>query len=755
MPIDPTTGIETGMGDGVGMGLSPQPPAMELEPEANLEVNIPPQEGLQGSGEKSGMKEILFEDYFPKLDLSDNEKEGIAAWFNKDLRSCVRALRKKRREWATYRAVYMMEYIEKFYPDMGIGANYSSGLITEKMLEGMDRLRRSIFKADPLFVADTKVSGANNDIDFIHRSQWALHTVFMKALKIKKTMGYRAMFEFLLDGSMIMEADTLFEKVPQRTIKTYNDIEDLALDEEKIIDKSRYELAIEDIQVNGIARVLIEEDVVTENGLQVFHVDKSDHLIPEGVYEDEDVKFRGRRMYLTESDLRLLKSDEVNWYDKKAVDEIIDARETKKNLTSVANSDSDQAAGAMEQLKAYDVNSELCYQHQDEDDRLEAVPNAQPYDNIFAIYRVTCKYGYKTKSDPKGVIPKWCVFDYSPEGGKILRAVTYPHFTEHKNWFHFKYGYAPKSYYGFGYGARLIQDDYLESNAVDLFLDSAALSTFNPMIAKHPDAGGMFPFYNGYGPGKIGYAMDVNDVKFMDSKPPNMSLLNVLLPLIQSRSANRTSVTSLTQGRQQGNDPRAPAAKTAMLLQESNIGLEVMVEDWNDSGWNDMANFVWKSMYEIAVYVKDQSGGEIESAFNGLIVEGDEVPKESTNKITLTDLERNITWVSQASASMLNPQIRADRFLKLLQIFMPMLDKLAQFNPELFKVYFLRWMNKAAQEVELSGITQLIPTTEEMRDMPAEGLMDSLKQLSSGIRDGRGGGQVEIAPQQLPEGGNQ
>jgi hypothetical protein len=984
--------------------------------------NYPKQDGLLGSGSNSALSNVLFEDYFPSLDLTEEEEDSLIEWFDRDLKSCVKNVNNERSRWATYRAVYMLEYIEKFYPDMGMGADYSSGLLCEKMLEGMDRLRRSVFGAAPLFVPDTKQSGSDMDPDFMHRAQWALHTVLIKQMRLKKKMGYETLFEYLLDGSAILEADTLFEKIPQRTLKTYTAVEDLMADEDRVLDQSRLDKALNDIQTNGSARVLVEEDVVTENGLQIFHVSKIDHLVPEGVYSDEDIKFRGRRMYLTAGDLRLLASDEVKWYKKDKVDKVVADRELKRTLSSMSKMAGDSGKNAMEQLNQMLDDSSLIYPYYEEGDKLTTAPTSQPYKDVYSVYRVTCKYGYRTKSDPDGVIPKYClakgtmihtavgelpieslvgttpvvfgysnkkkrvvatraskvaktgtkevvevnyewwspsggtktgkievtpdhklllrsgkyveaqdlavgdslmpfthtevlgyrqvwlndplrtkcpehllvhtdmkgevpwdyqvhhidrnkqncdpdnlvalseddhhaahgfergtrfkkmwaqmtpeqrslvlserniqawrkgrrnplkemwekltpeqrtekgkenyrlrlqhakegnhtvtsvvwagkvvdvydmevpethnfaaagiivhncVFDYSPEGRVILRAVTYPHFNERKNYFHMKYGYAPNSYYGFGYGARLLQDDYMLSNAVDLYLESAALSTFNPMLCKHPDVGGMYPWYDGYGPGKVGYVNDMNDFEQVEQKPPNMSLLRVLLPLIQERSANRTSVTSLVQGQAESSDPRSPASKTAMLLQEGSVGLEMMIEDWNETGWEEMAAFIWMGMKEVATYVIG-SGEDVSSAFGGLVVKTPEETANAENKITVDELSRDIVWKSLATAGLMNPEIKMERFLKLFQFFVPMLEKLAQFSPDVFKIYFLRWMRAAAQEVDLPGISTLIPTQKEIEGLPADQLMGTLQNLMENMRAGRAPGSIEMGKQ--------
>lgn len=706
------------------------------------------------SGAPTIRMDSTFEDLFPPLELTKDQKSSIGTWFEKDLRSCLRNINNHKSKWATYRAVYMMEYVEKFYPDMGQGANYSSGLLCEKILEGMDRVRKGVFKSPPYFIPDSKSTGTDANVDFDNRATWAFQTILAKDIDVMDAIGDEGVFEFLIDGSCIVEADTVFERVPQKTLKVYTNMDDLSMDENKVINKGDLERAYAELEATGITRVLVEADVVTKNGLQIFRVDKVDHLVPCGVYSDKDMRFRARRMYLTGADLKLLASEEVGWYDKDAVEKVLGERSKKAVLEKMSRGKDGKSS--QEELRSMEDNYDLMYPYRQELDLTSS--DGTPYEGTFAVYRVTCKFGYATPSDPKGKIPKYCAIDYSPEGKVILRAVAYPHFKERPNWFHIKLGFAPKSYYGFGWGARLLQDDFLESNAVDLFLDSAALATFNPFMCKHPEAGGIYPFPAGYGPAKIGYANDMNDWKQVDVHPPNALLLSILLPLTQNRAANRTSITSLIQGRTESSDPRSPAQKTAMLLNEASVGIENMIDDWN-KGWTSMANFIWDAVYEIAMFVKSKDGN-LRDIFSGVIIDDTKEPAPDMrlceNRILFSELKRELVWISQASAVNLNKELKMKKFLEMFQFFVPLLDKMSQFAPDAFKKYFIRWMNRAAEVSELPSISYLIPREEELLMVPNDQLMQTMLSTAENLRGGRGstGSRLELGAMQGGASGN-
>ena len=689
------------------MDVAPEPALEDVMLEEPVEELTPPVTPDAGN--------LIFEDHFPPLDLNEEQKDSIVSWLLEDLRSCVRHVNSYKEIWSTYRSIFLLEYVEKFYPSMGFSANFASGLLCEKVLALMTRLKRAVLTPRPLFVADDKTSNIE-DIEFLHRSQWFLHTVFEEDLDIHRVMGPQAFFEFGLDGSMIMEADQMYEKIPQRTIKTYVNEDELVADKEKILDASEFDEALLKINGGQPARVLIEQDMITKDGLQLFLVDKVDHLIPPNEYEDRNIRFRGRRMYLTESDLNLLASDGVNWYKKEDVAKVLGMRANARSDYGQRHEDKD--AGQREQVRQ-DQSTLLGYDWREsvgEDERLAPNRETLPYKNTFAVYRVLAKYGYTTGKDPKGLIPKYCLFDVEPESRTLLRARTYPHFHERPPYFHFKLGYAPKSYYGFGYGARLSNDDMIESNALDLYFDGAAMATFKPFLCVHPEDGGRVPFRDGLGPHKLGFLRNMADFKELDIKAPPVALVQHILPITKTRAENKTSVTSLVQGQTESSDPRSPAAKTRMLLGEAGVGIEDQIEDFNNTGWSPMADFVWVAQGELLVY-QEQKVIEDKIIFPGMAPD-----LEQVNRITLEELQRKVNWKGQASSIYLNSEAREADFLRQFQFVTPLLQILGQINPELYKKYFLRWMRQAGQELDIRGFRFLFPTAEELGDMPQEQL---------------------------------
>ncbi len=677
----------------------------------------------------------VFESCFPRLDLTEEEEKDLGAWFDRDLKACVRHINKNYADkWALYRLMYMLEYAEKFYPSMSSGMDFVSGLLCEKTLDGMNRLKKAIFGPRPFFVVDDKIS-KTEDMEYVHRAEWFLQTIFEEDLDIRKAIGNQGIFNYLVDGSMILEADQMYEKVPLRVLQTYlpADIDKLMADQDKVLDQGQFDAAIFSLQQDEPARVLIEQDTVTKNGLQIFEVDKVDHLIPPHVCHDRDVKFRARRMYLTRGDLELLSSDGVKWYDKDKVEKVLGKRQGVSTAIKGSTSpDPSLAKAAQETLNVEQDNDELIYNWRADDDGLSARSSELPYTSTWAIYRVTCKYGYTTKADPEGLIPKWCVFDYDPESRTILRANIYPHFHEQPNWFHFKLGYAPNSYYGFGFGKRLYSDDLLESNSVGLYIEGVALATIKPFKCVSPEFDGLIPFTDGFGPGKIGYVRQMSDFMEMNMSPPPEAMLRSILPLIQLRAENRTGVTSLVQGRAESTDPRSPASKTQALLGQAYVNIDSMIEDFALTGWEALAKFVWKAEYEKAVF-DEQEVVEGKIAFPGLAPD-----LEEKNQLTLQELRKDVVWKSQASSDFINAEARETQFLRHFQFFQPMLMQLSKVNPQMYQKYFIRWMRWAAQELNIRGMKYLIPTEQELSQMPPEASMSMVDGILKGLKGGAG-----------------
>ena len=697
------------------------------------------EEPLPSDTPSQNLNTHVFEDYFPPLALSEEEEKSISAWFDKDLKACVRHINNNYADkWAIYRLMFLLEYVEKFYPSMSSGMDFTSGLLCEKTLDGMNRLTKAIFGPRPFFMVDDKTSNLQ-DMELIHRCEWFLQTVFEKDLDIRRAIGRQGIFDYLVDGSLILEADQMYEQIPLRTLQTYlpNEMSKLMADQDKVLDKSQFDTAVYNLNNGEPARVLIEQNTVTKNGLQIFPVDKVDHLIPPHVFDDKDVRFRGRRMYLTKGDLELLSSDSVRWYDKAKVESVLGKR--RDDMLS-RNAPPEEKSRETLNPVAEDA-SELFYDWASQDENLVANKSDLPYTATWAIYRVTCKYGYKTKADPKGLIPKWCVFDYDPESKTILRANIYPHFHEKPNWFHFKMGYAPNSYYGFGFGKRLYADDLLESNAVGLYMEGVALSTIKPFKCVSPEFDGLIPFADGFGPGKIGYVRQMTDFMEMDMQPPPEAMLRNILPLIQTRSENRTGVTSLVQGRAESTDPRSPASKTNTLLGQAYVNIDSMIEDFSLTGWEPLAAFVWSAEFEKAVFddtitIKDKIN------FSGVMPD-----LEQVNTLSLQELQKPIVWKAQASSDFINAEVRETQFLRHFQFFQPLLMEMSKFNPQLYQKYFMRWMNWAAQELNIRGMKYLMPTPEEFATMPPQASMGMMQNMLQSLKGGAG---ASGSPQNMP-----
>ena len=707
---------ETPRQPGEAPAESPISPNVQPAPPTSAEQEPPP--GGEGSEQdprppSPDASKMLFEDYFPKLDLTDEEEKSIASWFNEDLKACVKNVNKNLDKWGLFRAVFMLEYVEKFYPNSGVGADFSSGLLMDHVLRGMSRLKAAVFKAYPLFAVDDRTSGTE-DITFIHRAQWFLHTVMTEDLGVNKAIGNDGIFDFILDGSLIMEADQMYEKVPQRSLETFFTEDDLISAGDTIVDPSDLGRALQDIQNGEPARVLVEKEILTKNGLQLFHVAKADHLVPPNVYRDEDIRFRARRMFLTRSDLELLGSKNVGWYPKKKVERVLGNRAERRTIHRMAASGDDSALHVDGLNRTAEGDLSMGWRGKED---LSADQRTQAYKDTWAVYRVTCKFGYKAGNDKEGVIPKWCKFDYEPESGTILRAVTYPHFHERPDYFHFKMGFVPNSYYGLGYGARLLNDDFIESNAIDLYLEGAAMATFRPFIAVHPDEGGRTPFLDGLGPGKIGFVRNPSDFQPFEIPAPPAALVQHIVPLIKARTENRTGITSLVQGRTESSDPRSPAQKTQLLLKEAFVTLDDQIADWDSSGWEPLADFVWRAQGEKMVY----QGVE---AFEDVITFPRIDPSlEQVNRITKDELLKKVVWKSQASSEFINDDLRTQKFIRHFQFYMPVLQGMAQVRPDLYAKYFPRWLRWSAQEFNLRGAGYLIPSAQEFNDIPPEQLM--------------------------------
>ena len=722
------------MTQGVGHGMLPGIPETPVDV-----VEEPQEEGNIGvHGIRNRLQtDMSFEDYFPSIDLTETERDNITAWLKKDLAACVRNVNKQKEEWALWRAVYALEYMDRLLPDIGIDSDYCSGLLTEKVLDAMDRMKRTVFGVNPMFIVNSELSRKRVKVEFTNRAEWVMENMLVKRLKLKSRMRDELIFDYVMDGSAILEADTMFTKTSARSFKTFTTIDEFEADVDRVVDKGVIDEARVSL-INGVpVRLLIESDVMEDDGIVVYRVSKMDHLVPPHIYNDEDIQFRSRRLYLSKADLLMMSEPDVGWYNRSDVEKIFDAKTLRTTPTK---------EGA--KVSVNDTTDDDAFVLRYGDDLNEG--HTHPYSEFISVYRTTCKYGYKTRSDPKGRIPKFCVFDYSPEGNVLLRSSVYPHLLEQRNWFHMKLGYLPNSYYGFGFGKRVYGDDRLESNSVTLFFESSVMAGFQPLITKDPEVGGRFPFPTGFGPAKVGYATEVGDVQMLKQSPPVPYLVSLLSPMLRTRSENKTGITALVQGRTESTDPRSPAAKTQMLLNEASISLDMMVSDWNNTGWNCLANYIWGAMYEVSSYLIGVKG--MDNALGGLVVK--QLPQEPEGVLSLDELKYDLYWESQASSEVLNKEYRKSSFLQMFQFFVPLLEKIAQTNPEQFRIYFMRWMTYAARVFDVPGAKQLLPMIEDIPDVGVGPMVNVLRGLSQNIRANRNDMGLELgATTQQPDEG--
>jgi hypothetical protein len=173
-----------------------------------------------------------------------------------------------------------------------------------------------------------------------------------------------------------------------------------------------------------------------------------------------------------------------------------------------------------------------------------------------------------------------------------------------------------------------------------------------------------------------------------------------------------------------------------MLLGQANVGLDMMVDDWNVSGWDDLAQYVWATMYENALFMQNQDS-EVTELYDGLVLLQGEVGEHSENQITIDELKLKLKWMSLASSDHLNPEMKAEKFAKMFSFFVPMLREMAQTKPDIYFKYFIRWMQRASQEMDVPGAEYLIPSMEDLTGTDAQGLQQGLESMIGSLMSGQ------------------
>ena len=673
---------------------------------------------------------LVMDDVFPELDVRGMEDE-LNEWFENDIMRCIQFVDKHKGAWARWNDLYDLMLSSDVYADIGGRSDYPSGLLCEKTIEATDRLMRAVYAPDPIFAVHESMTG-EEDMETILRLEKWFNYYCRNKLDIEKSLGKRAFLDFILYGSCVVEPDLMFKVVPQRTVKTYRTSEELQEDEHLVTDVESLNEKYDQLDRGIPVRVVVEREDVEEMGLNLFIVDLEDHLIPPNVYADDEIRFRGNRLYYTESDLNVLCSDSVGFYRKSDVDKVFGARVA--DMQRIRDGHHPQRYSHMRSDAGVAPGYEW-YDAQSYGDKAKL-----PYENVFIVMRIYAKYAYPTKRDPRGVIPKWTVFEWEPASKTILRSRTYPHFDERLPWVHFRMGYSPKSYYGFGFGALLEQEDSRQTSIMNLYLDAESNAAFPPYLVRSPESDGDTPFRMGMGPGQVGYVQNPTmDFKQVDLRGPGQGLLGQMLPISNTLASNRTGITSYTQGQSESTDPRSPARKTEMLLGQAQLSLESIIRDWN-LGFEELAQHVWASVYENTII----RGEDRDSRIVPSAGKEEEVVDSPMATVTLDDLERPVRWTSQASAGVVNPQARKSDFINKFSFFMPLIQQMWQIDPEVGARYFIRWLTVAAVELELRGKKYLIPTEEEVLRMQPEAMQKTMEGMQTYATSGGAEGETPI-----------
>lgn len=693
----------------------------------------------EGLTQPSAGGSINFEDIFPPLDIDvtgpngKSLRETLESRFRSEIKICLRHVNPMIHLWDLWKNLYDLDIIEYRYSEIGGSSDFPSGLLCEKAIEARDRFKRALMTPHPMTAIDDKASGMD-DSDLIRRMERFMDYVIRYDLHLPDLIAEEGLYDFIVDGDMILEVDTSYQLITRKDIKWYTTLEALEEDEPFVIDRSVLEDAYAKLQQGVPVVLVVEKQGTGTSGLDVFVVDKRNHLVPPGIYQDENLRFRARRMFFTKSDLLMLSMKSVNWYQRSLVDRVLNRRSTilsdlAEGVTPKYEEMQDQQPGINLGFNWSNARDELM-------DRGDL-----PYKEVFPVYRIFTRFGYKTSQDPEGLIPKNCIFDWEPDSGTILRARVSPSTEENFPWFHFKLGYRKRSYYGYGYGSLLYEEDVRQSNILNLGLDSSAMASFPPYLSVHPTHGGIIPFRGGMGPGQVGWVRQVGDFKVLEIPNPSEALLGRMYGISMRNAENRTGVTSYVMGHPESTDPRAPAEKARMLLGQAQISMDSALDDWARQ-WNRLVPHVQTSMRNLLLVMGVDT--------HPLVLEASSIEEDiiGTAKVSLEELGKDFVWVSQASAVVINPEVRKLTALRNYTFLVPIVQKLVMVDPQTYSPYLVNLIYYLAEELEIPQLRQLLPPKEMIVERAPE-ILDALSAQVEIIRTA-GGELTPPPPTEIP-----
>lgn len=561
-----------------------------------------------------------------QLKLSQDEKDEIVKFLIQNLPK-MRPPDREREKIMGYFAMYDMAPRMRNYPYEG-APSLASTDAHDKTNEWLDVAELAFLTPKTTFTIDREETQFTEDQ--VGRIERTFHRKFFQ-----KVLGEDIrpiLFEASYLGASVLAVRENYEMRPIRekfVIKDTYDVQANAINLTKAEEKKAMDLISKGKIYSG------EKDAlqVVNIGACVNRIDQTKFWFPRNTKMMKEWKIVSEQEFYTKS--ALLAMAEKGEFDKAAVDLCIQTRKTLYETNDEKQSEPKVPEG-VKSCTELDSSwfSEMGQIKQEGDS----------YEDEFAVYRATLRYGVSTGKDPKGRLRPWIQVAFCPAANCILAATFcqdgFPYYLVQ---------YRPVPYRAMGHG--IAQERYnhnvLDTECKSLFLASVEQAVGAPLLIRK-NSSLYATAFRGY-PSSVAYVDDIeHDVKFLPY-PDKTGIAAKGIAESLSYSPSQNQGAGYSSGKRAEVDQRqAEQYKKARI---HSIAMDL----------DKVFNAAWKINCRISQFNRD--GNRVID-----YVYPDD-PRNTKIYILEDEMDPNLVWTSVVTASSLSPDARLQEALQKYEFF--------------------------------------------------------------------------------------
>jgi hypothetical protein len=194
--------------------------------------------------------------------------------------------------------------------------------------------------------------------------------------------------------------------------------------------------------------------------------------------------------------------------------------------------------------------------------------------------------GYWRYSPRGDSLREKCLFTFIPDEHVLLRGIKYPYKHGHPYLVPFEVMPDADNLEGESMAEDMADIQAAETAIINIAIDSDTANYPMYKVRRNQSGAMSFDTMTAY-PGKVWELDDMDDLQQLQSFTTSANSI-ALMDRVVRIGDDLTSITELMTGRESSSDPKAPAAKTQMLLERSDEGMSEMTKTFVE-GWVEMS----------------------------------------------------------------------------------------------------------------------------------------------------------------------